>query len=229
MLVVENLNTYIGKSHILFNISLEVNKGAIVALAGRNGVGKTTTLNSIMGITPPKSGKVLLEMKDITRIPPHQRFCQGMGYVPSGKDIFSSLSVEENLMIGHPSEDILSEIFNHFPYLKGRRKQIAGTLSGGERKMLAIARALCGQPKLLLLDEPTEGLMPILRVELKKIIKILNQRGITTLLVEQDIDMIMEICSKIYIMEKGEMSYTGTVEELSKDKSVIEKYLGVDV
>jgi branched-chain amino acid transport system ATP-binding protein len=233
VLNVRNLNTYYGKSHILQNISLEVGKGELVAILGRNGVGKTTLMKSIIRLVPPKSGTIIFEGRDITFTPTWKIARLGIGYVPQGRHIFPMLTVHENLMTGilegKPNEEDLKNVFELFPQLKGRLNQIAGTLSGGEQQMLAIARALLTNPKLILMDEPTEGLMPILVQKIQDTISAIHDRGISILLVEQRVKMALEIADRILIMERGMIKYEGTPEDLRGGEEILLKYIGVRI
>ncbi len=233
MLRIEGINTFYGKSHVLHGASLEVGQGELVGLLGRNGMGKTTTLKSIMGLVPPKSGKVLFNGTDATQLPAHRVPRLGIGYVPQGKHIFPFLTVMENLKIsvveGEVDIELLEEIFTYFPQLKQRVNQPGRTLSGGEQQMLAIARALMAKPKLILFDEPTEGLMPLLVSVIAETIKSINDRGASILLVEQNLKMAVQICRRIYIIEKGSIVYEGKSADLAEDEKTQMRYLGVHV
>jgi branched-chain amino acid transport system ATP-binding protein len=232
MLKVENLHTHYGKSHILQGVSLRVEDGEAVALLGRNGVGKTTTLKSIMGLVPPTNGAVTFANVRLDQIPAHKITSVGLGYVPQGRRIFPNLTVLENLCLGlsgTPDEGRLDEIFERFPRLKERLKQEGGTLSGGEQQMLAIARCLIMRPRLLLLDEPTEGIMPKLVATIRNEIKAANRKGISILLVEQNFRTALAVCTRIYIMEKGVISYEGTAQELRDNPDLAHRYLGVSI
>lgn len=230
MLVVEGLHVYYGESHVLQGISLEVRKGEVVAILGRNGAGKTTTLNAIVGLTKPRLGRILFKDSDITRLLPFKIARLGMGYVPQGRRLFTKLTVLENLKVGcrgELNEDASRVIFELFPILKERLSQTAGTLSGGEQQMLAVARAIASTPDLLLMDEPTTGLMPILVSRLKEVIKNLNERGMTILLVEQKVPLALGLCNRIYIMERGQTRYSGEAKELEDREDILLRYLGV--
>jgi len=232
MLVVEDVHVYYGKSHVLQGVSLKVEKGEIVTLLGRNGAGKTTTLRAIMGLTKPTSGKILFKNVDITRLPTFKIAKLGIGYVPQGRHLFTRLTVLENLKTGFKGKldkDTISDIFKLFPVLKERLSQVAGTLSGGEQQMLAIARALATNPDLLLMDEPTTGLMPALVSKFKEVIKRLNDEGMTILLVEQKVPLALDLSDRIYIMEKGRIMYSGKPEELRRNEDLLLRYLGVKV
>lgn len=238
MLMIESLNVYYGKSHTLYDVSFKVNKNEIVTILGRNGVGKTTLIKSIMGLLKPKSGKIILEKEDITKFPAFQIFRRGVGYVPQGKRLFSRLTVLENLKLGltvlksiHKEnvyfEERLENILSLFPWLKDKLNRTAGTLSGGEQQMLAIARALITMPKLLLMDEPSEGLMPILIEKLRDMVLSINKEGTTILLAEQNASFALEVASRAYIMDNGRIVYQGLSKELVKDEKTLTRYLGV--
>ena len=230
MLKVAELNAHYGKSHVLQGVNLDVEDGDSVALLGRNGVGKTTTLRSIMGLTPPSGGAVTFGDTRTDQIEPHLISGLGLGYVPQGRRIFPKLSVFENLCIGlnhPPTDEDLDEIYQQFPILKERTDQAGGTLSGGEQQMLAIARCLIMKPKMLLLDEPTEGIMPKLVATLQNKISAVNASGISILLVEQNVALALAICARVYIMEKGVIRYEGTSKEIRENPDIAHRFLGV--
>ncbi len=239
MLRVDDIYTYYGKSNILQGVSLEVNKSEIVALLGRNGVGKSTTLKSIIGIHHPRKGKIYLEeegrITDITALPPDRIVSFGISYVPEDRRIFPQLAVSENLRIGidlffndkESRQAVLEKIFSYFPILKERLKQEGKSLSGGEQQMLAIARAITTKPRLILMDEPSEGLMPLFVNKIKEIIRQLKEEGISMLLVEQNAEMALDISDRAYVMEKGTIRWAGGSLEMMKDKALLSKYLGV--
>jgi branched-chain amino acid transport system ATP-binding protein len=233
MLHIEKVNCFYGKSHVLHNASLEIREKELVGLVGRNGAGKSTTLKTIMGLVPPKSGTVRFQEESFSGWPPYKIPRQGISYVPQGRHLFPKLTVWENLkipLVQSPlDQDKLEEIFYYFPRLKERLNQKAGTLSGGEQQMLAVGRALITKPKLILLDEPTEGLMPILVNMISNTIKAINQKGTAILLVEQNLKTLKEICHRIYIMEKGSIVYEGTPAQLEAAEEIQEKYLSVKV
>ena len=233
MLKIQDINCYYGKSHVLHNTSLEVKEGELVGLVGRNGVGKTTTLKAIMGLVPPKSGTVQFEQTPLSGLPSYQIPRMGITYLPQGRHLFPKLTVMENLKIpivqGSMDENRLEEIFEYFPRLKDRLKQKAGTLSGGEQQMLALGRALIIGPKMILLDEPTEGLMPILVQLIRETVKKINQKGTTILMVEQNLKNLKDICHRIYLMEKGSIVYEGTPQQLEQAVDIQERYLSVKV
>jgi len=233
MLRMKNLNCSYGECKVLHDTSLEVNEGRLVGLIGRNGVGKTTTLKSIMGLVPHKSGSVHFYEVNLSGIPPYQIPRMGIAYMPQGRHLFPKLTVMENLKIpivkGELDKKVLEEIFEYFPRLKERLNQKAGTLSGGEQQMLAVGRALITKPKMMLMDEPMEGLMPLLVKLIAETVKDINQKGTTILLVEQNLKTIKNICQGIYIMEKGTVVYEGTPSELEGAMDIQERYLSVKV
>jgi len=232
MLKLDNVYAGYGKSQVLQGVDLEVRPGEAVALLGRNGVGKTTTLRAIMGLTRPNAGSVTFEGTRVDILPGHKVPRLGIGYVPQGRHIFPKLSVMDNLCLGltrAPTPKQLQPIFERFPVLKERVKQQGGTLSGGEQQMLAIARCLIMQPKILLLDEPTEGIMPKLVAALRDEIHAINQAGVSILFVEQNIPAALAVCSRAYIMEKGAICHQSTTDELRASPEIIHRYLGVSL
>ncbi|MGB9629757.1 MAG: ABC transporter ATP-binding protein [Thermodesulfobacteriota bacterium] len=233
MLKMKNLNCSYGDCQVLHNTSLEVDEGRLVGLIGRNGVGKTTTLKSIMGLVPRKSGSVHFYDINLSELPPYQIPRQGIAYMPQGRHLFPKLTVMENLKIpvveGEIDKEVLEEIFEYFPRLKERLNQKAGTLSGGEQQMLAVGRALITKPKLMLMDEPTEGLMPLLVKLIAQTIKSINEKGTTILLVEQNLKAVKDLCQRVYIMEKGSIVYEGTPSALETAVDIQERYLSVKV
>jgi len=232
---VDAIHTYYGKSHILHGVSLRVMPGEVVGLLGRNGVGKSTTLKTIMGLIHPTEGTVALEGRPITRMPAHRLARLGIGYVPEDRRIFRLLTVMENLRTGldrHGVTDetrrsLLDKVYEYFPLLAERRNQAGGTLSGGEQQMLAIARAMMLEPKIILLDEPTEGLMPRMVSQIREIIEALHREGVAILLVEQNVPLTLEASQRVYIMEKGVVRHQALASELRHDDAVIHQYLGV--
>jgi branched-chain amino acid transport system ATP-binding protein len=235
LVVAEDLHTFYGKSHILHGVSLVVGKGEVVGLLGRNGVGKSTTLKTIMGLVTPSRGKVQFEGKPITGIPSHKVARLGIAYVPEDRRIFKLLTVMENLRTGLDRagvteagrQALLDKVFEYFPVLAERRTQAGGTLSGGEQQMLAIARAMMLEPKIILLDEPTEGLMPRMVTQIRQIIDVLHREGVAILLVEQNVPLTLEASQRVYFMEKGEVRHHAAAAELKVDDPVIHQYLGV--
>jgi len=233
MLQVEKIDTFYGSSQILFDVSLEVSLGEVVGLLGRNGAGKTTTLRSIMGLTRPKGGKISYKGEDILGKPTYKIAKMGIGYVPEDRIIFPDLSVLDNLNLASKisSESKngwnIERVFGLFPVLKARAHQNGGTLSGGEQQMLTIARTLMGNPELILVDEPTEGLAPLLVNEVRKLILAIAEVGTTILLSEQNIKFSLKSSKRVYIIEKGEIQYEGSVENLRENESIMKKYLAV--
>jgi branched-chain amino acid transport system ATP-binding protein len=232
---VTGLHTYYGKSHILDGISLHVGHGEVVGLLGRNGVGKSTTLKTIMGLVNASQGQILLEGQSITGVAPHKLAQMGIGYVPEDRRIFRLLTVMENLRVGldrhgvseERKRELLDKVFTFFPRLAERRDQAGGTLSGGEQQMLAIARAMMLEPKIILLDEPTEGLMPRMVSQIREIISVLHNEGVAILLVEQNVPLTLEASQRIYIMEKGAVRHHSAAAELHVEHVVIKQFLGV--
>jgi urea transport system ATP-binding protein len=231
MLSVENLDVYYGQSHILRQVSLQVPAGQIVCLMGRNGAGKTTLLKGIMGLLPVRSGRVIFNGKDITRRSTHERVRMGIGYVPQGREIFPQLNVGENLRLGLEArkdkrQTIPEEVFHLFPVLKTMLQRQGGVLSGGQQQQLAIARALVGEPQLLLLDEPTEGIQPSIILEIEEVIAHLKAEGkITILLVEQYIEFAERLADRYYIMDKGTIVAQGTRQEIGEE--IVRRHLTV--
>jgi ABC-type branched-chain amino acid transport systems, ATPase component len=233
VLRVNDVDVYYGAIHALKTLSLEVEQGSIVTLIGANGAGKTTTLKTISGILRPRSGSVFFKDMDISKVAPEKIVGMGISQVPEGRRVFASMSVLENLEMGAYlrkdkkgiAED-MDNVFARFPRLQERRKQLAGTLSGGEQQMLAIGRALMARPQLLLMDEPSMGLAPLLVKEIFSIIKDINEKGTTILLVEQNAHMALSIADKAYVIETGEIVLKGSAEELLKSEDVKKAYLG---
>jgi len=225
MLEVKDIHTFYGLSHILFGVSVEVKEGQVVCLLGRNGAGKSTTMKSIIGLNPPREGKIIYKGEDITKKKPYQRARRGIGYVPDERRIFADLTVEENLEIAERrrAEKIqwtMDRVYELFPSLRRFSKRRAGFLSGGEQKMLAIGRALMGNPKLLLLDEPTEGLAPLLVKELEERIHTLKEMGLTVLLAEQNVKFTFSLSDYGYIIENGRIYYEGDIEDMKDNEEV---------
>lgn len=231
MLELVDVHAYYGESYVLQGISLKVQAGAIVAVLGRNGMGKTTTIRSIMGFTPPRRGKVVFKGEDTAGLPSYRIAQRGIGLVPQGRRIFPSLSVEENLAMaargGGDNAWNLDRVHSLFPILKERRKYPGTSLSGGEQQMLSIARALMTNPELLLMDEPSEGLAPIIVHEVEQVIAHLKESGFSILLVEQNLPMALSIADYIYIISKGAVVYECIPEKLKGDAEAQSKYLGV--
>jgi branched-chain amino acid transport system ATP-binding protein len=235
MLTLDGVHTYYAKSHILHGVSLEVRPGEVVGLLGRNGVGKSTTLKTIMGIVRPSSGRIVFDGRDIAGLPPYRLARVGIGYVPEDRRIFRLLSVLENLRTGLDRPEVtatrrqalLDKMYESFPILAERRNQAGGTLSGGEQQMLAIARAMMLEPRIILLDEPTEGLMPRMVAQIREIIDVLHKDGVAILLVEQNVPLTLDVSDRVYIMEKGTVRHHGPAAALRADATVIHQYLGV--
>jgi branched-chain amino acid transport system ATP-binding protein len=235
LVAVEDVHTYYGKSHILHGVSLRVGRGEVVGLLGRNGVGKSTTLKTIMGLVRPAEGKVLLDGRPVSGLPAHRLARLGIGYVPEDRRIFRGLTVMENLRTGLDrggvvearKRALLDKVFAYFPRLAERRTQHGGTLSGGEQQMLAIARAMMLEPKIILLDEPTEGLMPRMVSQIRTIIEALHQEGVAILLVEQNVPLTLEASQRVYFMEKGTIRHHATAAGLSVTDPIVQQYLGV--
>jgi branched-chain amino acid transport system ATP-binding protein len=235
LILVEDVHTYYGKSHILNGVSLQVAPGEVVGLLGRNGVGKSTTLKTIMGLVQPRQGSVLLDGKAVTGLPAHKLARLGVGYVPEDRRIFPLLTVMENLRTGLDrggvgdahKRALLDKAFAFFPRLAERRNQAGGTLSGGEQQMLAIARAMMLEPRIILLDEPTEGLMPRMVSQIREIIDVLHGEGVAILLVEQNVPLTLAASQRVYIMEKGSVRHHCASSEIDVHDPVIMQYLGV--
>jgi branched-chain amino acid transport system ATP-binding protein len=237
LLEIKDLNTYYGLSHALQNISLQVSRGEIVALLGRNGMGKSTTLKSVMGLVKPRSGSVRFKGRDITGLPPFKVARAGIGYVPEERRIFPELTVLDNLHIGIKGgktvkgEDgntwTVERILEHFPKLKERAASKGRYLSGGEQQMLTIGRSLMGNPDLLLVDEPTEGLAPLMVQEVRDILEEINKAGVSILLVEHNFKVAMSLANRVYLMGKAHVGFSGTKEDLDKNPEAREKYMEV--
>ena len=231
MLKVENINVFYGNIHAIRDISFEVNDGEVVALIGANGAGKSTTLKTVSGLLPSRTGSISFLGNNIDKVPPHKRVAMGLSQVPEGRRIFLQMTVLENLQMGaftskaDVRED-LENVFARFPRLKERRNQIGGTLSGGEQQMLAMGRALMSHPKLLMLDEPSMGLAPILVEQIFDIIHELHRAGTTILLVEQNAEMALKIADRAYVLESGSVTVTGTGKELAASDKIKKAYLG---
>lgn len=234
LLEVKDLQVYYGVIQALKGISFEVNEGEIVTLIGANGAGKTTTMQTVIGLIPSKSGTITYEGNDITKLPSHKIVNMGMSQVPEGRRIFQELTVYDNLMLGAYMEkdqkvikNRIEEAFEQFPILKDRRTQVAGTLSGGEQQMLAMSRALMANPKLLMLDEPSMGLSPLLVSQVFELIVDINKnKGKTILLVEQNADRALKIADRAYVLETGSITHSGTGAELAGSEEIRKAYLG---
>ena len=233
MLEVKNLEVYYGVIQAIKGISFEVNEGEVIALIGANGAGKTTTLQTITGMLQPKAGEIIFEGKDISKIPGHKIVSMGMAHVPEGRRVFAELSVYENLKLGAYTrkdkkeiEETLARVYKSFPRLEERKNQLAGTLSGGEQQMLAMGRALMSKPKIILMDEPSMGLSPILVEEIFHIIREISASGTTVLLVEQNAKKALAIADRAYVLETGNIVLSGDAKEMMNNDSIKTAYLG---
>jgi branched-chain amino acid transport system ATP-binding protein len=228
VLVAEGLQTYYGKSHILHGIDLEIREGEIVTLLGRNGAGKTTTLRSLIGLTAPREGRIRIFDRDITRWPPHRIALLGVGYVPEGRKIFSALSVLENLMVPaeRPGKWNMPRVFDLFPRLAERRDQLGRQLSGGEQEMLAIARPLLLNPKLIMLDEPSQGLAPLVVREVMRMVQAMRDEGLSVLLVEQNAALSLAVADRAYIIDDGKIVHEGSAAELQNNQELVHRLAG---
>lgn len=233
MLEIRDLEVFYGMIQAIKGVSFEVNEGEVIALIGANGAGKTTILHTITGLLTPKKGQVIFEGQDITKVPAHKIVSLGMAHVPEGRRVFSHLSVYQNLKMGAYTrkdkdeiEKTLETVYKRFPRLEERKNQIAGTLSGGEQQMLAMGRALMSHPKLLMLDEPSMGLAPILVEQIFEIIRALHKTGTTILLVEQNAQMALSVADRAYVLETGRIALSGTGKELAESDAIRKAYLG---
>jgi len=233
LLEIRDIHTYYNQCYILQGVTLHVAPGEIVGVLGRNGVGKTTLMRSVIGFTPPRGGQIIFSGRDITKSATETIVRQGVALVPQGRRVFRSLSVSENLAIAAQTRDIerpiwtMAHVFDAFPRLRERQNQRAGTLSGGEQQMLAVGRALISNPRLILLDEPTEGLSPLLVRELQGVLKRLKEEGTTLLLVEQRVNFALALTDRVYLMGKGQIAMETTPEALRSDAALRHRYLGV--
>ena len=235
MLSLREVHAHYGKSHVLHGVTIDVGPGEVVGLLGRNGVGKSTTLKTIMGLVRASGGRLTFEGRDLVGVPTHRLPALGIGYVPEDRRVFRLLTVLENLRTGldragmtpERRQALLEKVYEYFPVLRERRHQAGGTLSGGEQQMLAIARAMVLEPKIILLDEPTEGLMPRMVGQIRQIIEILHKEGVAILLVEQNVPLTLAVSDRVYIMEKGAVRHQATAAALRADDAVIHQYLGV--
>ena len=231
ILNIENINVYYGQIHALKDVSLKVNEGEIVALIGANGAGKTTTLRTVSGLLRSKTGSIKFMGNDISHTEAHKLVSMGVAHVPEGRHVFLQMTVQENLEMGAYTNSAnlkegIADVYERFPRLKHRMNQIAGTLSGGEQQMLAMGRALMSKPKLMMLDEPSMGLAPILVQQIFDIVKELNKAGTTILLVEQNAEMALEIADRAYVLETGKIKLSGTGKELAQSDEIKKAYLG---
>ncbi len=232
-----NIHGYYGKSHILHGVNIEINEGEMVALLGRNGVGKSTTLKSVVGLVKPSEGSITFKGTELAGQPTHTIVKHGIGYVPEERAIFNSLTVRQNLLMGikhgrgvKTSADggwTLDRVYETFPSLKAREGNKGSQLSGGEQQMLTMARTLMGNPELILVDEPTEGLAPLIRRTVADTLRQINESGVSVLVVEQNLKFVLPICHRAYIMTKGEVVYSGSSQEVLENKDIQKKYLEV--
>jgi branched-chain amino acid transport system ATP-binding protein len=233
ILEMKDVHTYYGTSHVLFGVSLDVDRGEVVCLMGRNGAGKSTTFRTVMGLTPPRAGTVLFQGKDVTRLKVHTKARLGIGYVPEDRQIFPELTVRENLDIGRSSgihrKDgwNIDRIYGLFPVLEKYDRKPGGQLSGGEQQMLTIARTLMGNPELVLLDEPTEGLAPVIVIALKEMILRLKEMGTTILLSEQNVKFAVKVSDRVFIIDNGAIRYSNDIKGFVEDERVQKRYLAV--
>jgi branched-chain amino acid transport system ATP-binding protein len=233
LLAVDDIHTYYGEAHILQGVSIGVEEGEVVTLIGRNGAGKTTTLKSIMGIARPRRGRVTLAGHDITQLPTHGVVQRGIAWVPEERRVLPNLTVLDNLRLGYlggrvsDPAPLLEEVFAYFPRLRERIEHRGRFLSGGEQQMLAIARGLVSRPKVMLVDEPTEGLAPMLVQSLTEILREINRRGTTILLVEQTLEVALGLSHRLYVMDQGRIQFEGTPRKLSADPAIQQRFLGV--
>ncbi|MDF2845797.1 MAG: braG [Herbinix sp.] len=233
MLEVKNLQVYYGVIQAIKDVSFKVNEGEVIALIGANGAGKTTILHTITGLISAKSGEVIFEGQDLQKIPPHKIVPLGIAHVPEGRHVFAQLTVYENLLMGaftrkdkHEIEESMESVYKRFPRLRERKNQLSGTLSGGEQQMLAMGRALMSKPRIILMDEPSMGLSPILVGEIFDIIKSISASGTTVLLVEQNAKKALSISNRAYVLETGKIVLSGDADKLMNDESVKKAYLG---
>ncbi|HBP29306.1 MAG: ABC transporter ATP-binding protein [Advenella sp.] len=230
LLEISGLHAYYGKSHVLQGVDLHVNAGEIVSLLGRNGVGRSTTIKAVMGLVQ-SAGSVVFDGKEITGMRTHEIALQGLGYVPETRDIFPSLTVEQNLLLGQQrgkrSQWSMEDMYNMFPRLKERRNTSAGVISGGEQQMLTLCRSLIGDPKLIMIDEPTEGLAPLIVDQVAEYLDVLRQRGVAVLLVEQKLAIALDISQRLYVMGHGTIVFEGAPDDLSNAQEVRRDWLEV--
>ena len=231
MFEMHKVDCFYGAAQVLRSFSLKAEKGEILCLLGRNGAGKTTALKAIMGLVPARAGTITLDGAELSKLPAHEVPRHGVGYVPQGRRLFSDLTVMENLKVGLMTRNSGPEVLQHvlalFPLLKDRLSQRAGTMSGGEQQMLAMARALCISPKLLLLDEPTEGLMPAMIARIRQSVLDLKEHGVTTLLVEQRVDAVLPVADRVAFVENGRVTGLESAVDLAKDRALIDRYVGI--
>lgn len=231
MLEMRDVDCFYGQAQVLRSFSLTAGKGEILCLLGRNGAGKTTALKAIMGLVPARGGSITLDGTELSKLPAFEVPRHGVGYVPQGRRLFSELTVMENLRVGlmtrSSGPEVLEHVLTLFPLLKDRLDQRSGTMSGGEQQMLAMARALCISPKLLLLDEPTEGLMPAMIARIRQSVLDLKEHGVTTLLVEQRVDAVLPVADRVAFVENGRVTGLESAADLAKDRALIDRYVGI--
>ena len=230
-LAIQSINCFYGDVQVLHDLSLDLSRGEVHCLFGRNGAGKTTTLKAIMGLVRVRAGKIVKDGVEISKLPAHKIAKHAIAYVPQGRRLFGELTVAENLQIGllarNKGEETRERVLNLFPLLRERLNQRSSTLSGGEQQMLAMARALCVEPDVLLLDEPTEGLMPSMIARIREAVTALHEQGVSTILVEQRVDAVLEIASRVSFVENGRVKATMGVEDLRAEPELVRKYVGV--
>jgi len=230
-LTISGLDCFYGETQILYGLNLSLREGEVHCLLGRNGAGKTTTLKAIMGLAPARAGSIMLGGVDLTKLPAHEVPKAGVAYVPQGRRLFAEMTVAENIEIGlmarDKGRDVREAVLDLFPILRERLKQRSGTLSGGEQQMLAMARALCLEPRVLLLDEPTEGLQPSMIARIRDTVAKLRERGVSTILVEQRVDAVLPVADRVSFIENGRARRTVEVDELRADPEMVKRYVGV--
>ena len=230
-LVIRGLDCFYGETPVLHGLDLDLRQGEVLCLLGRNGAGKTTTLKAIMGLMPARAGSIMLGDIDLTKLAPHEVPKAGVAYVPQGRRLFAEMTVAENIEIGlmarGKGKATRASVLELFPLLADRLKQQSGTLSGGEQQMLAMARALCLEPQVLLLDEPTEGLMPSMIAKIRETVAKLRERGVSTILVEQRVDAVLPVADRVSFIENGRLKETVDVQRLREDHSMVNRYVGV--
>jgi branched-chain amino acid transport system ATP-binding protein len=230
-LTISGLDCFYGEVQVLHGLNLELRKGEVLCLLGRNGAGKTTTLKAIMGLAPARSGSIMLDGRDLTKLAVHEVPKAGVAYVPQGRRLFAEMTVAENIEIGLMTRGkgsaVREAVLDLFPVLRERLRQRSGTLSGGEQQMLAMARALCLEPEVLLLDEPTEGLMPSMIAKIRETVAKLRERGVSTILVEQRVDAVLSVADRVSFIENGRNRETVGVEKLREDPAFVQRYVGV--
>ena len=231
MIDIQGIDCFYGAAQVLRSFSLKAEAGEILCLLGRNGAGKTTALKAIMGLVRARQGAIMLDGTDLAKLPPHEVPRHGVGYVPQGRRLFSELTVMENLRVGlmvrNSGPEVLEHVLGLFPVLKDRLSQRSGTMSGGEQQMLAMARALCIKPRVLLLDEPTEGLMPAMIARIRQSVLDLKAHGVTTILVEQRVDAVLPVADRVAFVENGRVTGLEAASELARDRQLIDRYVGI--